>query len=193
MFKGNNVCFKDTTIQVNTVLCPAPPCTNTIGGTVFNDFNNNGVFNTTDSLGFAGVKVYAFNCAGVKIDSAVTDYRGRYTLTNVTASSDTVRIEFVRSTFPTWARPTYNGVDGRTDVQFVIAPNCTVDLGLTGLHDYCQASPLMTTTCFVNGASGNGVTPLEVLVKFNYNTTGSTPPTQYLSKKGEFGSGWSIA
>ena len=193
VFKGNNVCFKDTTIKVNTVLCPAPPCTNTIGGTVFNDFNNNGVFNTTDSLGFAGVKVYAFNCAGVKIDSAVTDYRGRYTLTNVTASSDTVRIEFVRSTFPTWARPTYNGVDGRTDVQFVIAPNCTVDLGLTGLHDYCQASPLMTTTCFVNGASGNGATPLEVLVKFNYNTTGSTPTPQYLSNKGEFGSVWSTA
>ncbi|MCA0230654.1 MAG: DUF11 domain-containing protein [Bacteroidetes bacterium] len=193
VFKGDDICIKDTTIKVNTVLCPAPPCTNTIGGTVFNDFNNNGVFNTTDSLGFAGVKVYAFNCAGVKIDSAVTDYRGRYTLTNVTASSDTVRIEFVRSTFPTWARPTYNGVDGRTDVQFVIAPNCTVDLGLTGLHDYCQASPLMTTTCFVNGASGNGTTPLEVLVKFNYNTTGTTPTPQYLSNKGEFGSVWSTA
>ncbi|AYQ33346.1 SdrD B-like domain-containing protein [Runella sp. SP2] len=193
VFKGENACFKDTTFKVNTVLCPAPPCTNTIGGTVFNDFNNNGVFNTTDSLGFAGIKVYAFNCAGAKIDSAVTDYRGRYTLTNVTAANDTVRIEFVRATFPVWARPTNNGVDGRTDVQFVIAPNCTVDMGLTGLHDYCQASPLMTTTCFVNGASGNGVNPLEVLVKFNYNTSGTTPQPQYLSNKGEFGSVWSTA
>ncbi len=144
----------------------APLCSNTIGGTVFNDINNNGIFNTADSLGFAGIKVYAFNCAGVKIDSAVTDFKGHYTLTRVTSADDTVRIEFLASTFPYWAKPTYNGADGRTDVQFVKAPNCSVDMGLT--NSYCQSIPQLITGCYVNGAI-NTTTPVGVLVKLNYD------------------------
>ena len=68
------MCFSGNT-QAQT---PAPACADTIGGTVFNDFNNNGVFNTTDSLDFAGIKVYAFNCAGVKMAFVFYYYSGAF-------------------------------------------------------------------------------------------------------------------
>ena len=173
-----------------------PTCSSlgTIGGTVFNDQNNNGVFNTTDSLGFAGIKVYAYNCLGVKIDSAVTDAKGKYTFFNVTAGTDSVRVEFDKSTFPSWAKPTYNGADGNTDVQFVKAPNCSVDLGLADLDDYCQANPLLVTTCFLSGVQNNN---LPAVVGLYYNTPEFSVPstvTKYaLGKDTQVGSTYGVA
>jgi SdrD B-like domain len=152
----------------------APPCTVNIGGKVFNDFNNNGVLNTTDSLGFAGIKVYAFNCAGVKIDSAVTDSKGNYVLTKVTAADDSVRIEFVASSFPAWAKPTYNGTSGRTDVQFVKAPSCNVNLGMVKTTDYCQTDPDIVTACFV-AVTTLGSSPAIISFKLSAVNTPAQP------------------
>jgi hypothetical protein len=170
----------------------APPCTVNIGGKVFSDFNNNGVLNTTDSLGFAGIKVYAFNCAGVKIDSAVTDSKGNYTLTKVTAADDSVRIEFVASSFPAWAKPTYNGTSGRTDVQFVKAPNCSVNLGMVSMNDYCNTNPRLATPCYIDGAVSPNVTAYnDVLVSFNYNV--GIPNKLTDAARTEIGSTWGLA
>ena len=36
---------------------------------------------------------------------------------------------------------TLNGVDGRTTVQFVNAPDCSIDLGVLNNVDYCQTNP----------------------------------------------------
>ena len=185
---------KDT-LQITAAVCPPvyAPCTNTIGGTVFNDFNNNGVFNTTDSLGVPDVKVYAYNCDGVKIDSTSTNNKGRYTLTWVTAADGLVRIEFDRSTFPSWAKPTQNGTDGRTDVQFVQAPNCTVDLGLISTHDYCQNNPRLVAACFVNGTANATTTPQEVLVSFAYLASGASAAITSEAVKNHIGSVWGLA
>jgi hypothetical protein len=174
IFNRLETCFKDTTIRIATKLCPAQPCSNTIGGKVFNDYNSNGNIDTNDSLGFAGIKVYAINCAGVKIDSTITDYKGNYTFANVTAANDTVRIEFVASTFPSGLKPTYNGTDGRTDVQFAKAPNCNVSYGLVSTNDYCQANPDIMTTCFV-AVSNLGADPALISFKLSEMNTPAQP------------------
>ena len=139
----------------NHLTLQAQTCLTNIGGTVFNDFNGNGIYNTTDSLGFGGITIYAFDCAGVKIDSAITDDKGTYILTNVTAASDSVRIEFATSSFPSWAKPTYNGTSGRTDVQFVKAPNCSVNMGMVRIGDYCQTNPNFGVVCFTRNNDPN--------------------------------------
>ena len=167
----------------------APACSNTIGGSVFNDLNGNGVFNTTDSLGFAGIKVYAFNCAGVKIDSAITDSKGRYTLTKVTAASDSVRIEFVASSFPNWAKPSVNGTGGRTDVQFAKAPNCSVNMGMVSPNDYCNRNPKLVTPCYIDGAVSPNTSGMnDVLVSLNYDNTAKTTE----ATRTEMGATWGL-
>ena len=171
VYNGVQDCYLDTTITILTQLCPASTCSTTIGGTVFNDFNNNGTYDTTDSIGLTGIKVYAYNCAGVKIDSATTDYRGRYTFANVTSANDTVRVEFATATFPAGAKPTYNGTNGRTDVQFVKAPNCSVNLGLT--IDYCQTNPNFSVVCFTRN---NDPTTEPTIIFMNNNSTRAFTP-----------------
>ncbi|WP_370723343.1 SdrD B-like domain-containing protein [Fibrella aquatica] len=165
-----------------------------VQGSVFSDFNNNGVLNTTDELGFAGVKVYAYNCDGVKVDEATTDATGQYSMTTVTAADGPLRIEFDASTFPSWAKPTFRGTDGGTDIQFVQAPACGVDLGMVSASEYCQASPRLITVCFVNGTANSTTSPVDVVVSINYLASGTSPAGKLTEvNKNQVGAVWGLA
>jgi len=126
-----------------TLQAPCPPTTcavNQTGGKVFNDFNADGVKNSGEYTGIAGVTVRAYDCNNQLVATATTDAFGAYSFTGLSASSYPISVEFAN--LPAYASMgTLNGVDGRTTVQFVNAPDCSIDLGVLNNVDYCQTNP----------------------------------------------------
>ena len=59
------------------------------------------------------------------------------------------RIEF--SNYPSPYQPTFNGTNGRTEVQFVSAPSCTINFGMNDPLNYCEENPMLIVPCYETG------------------------------------------
>ncbi len=102
--------------------------TNAIGGTVFDDTNANGVFDSGEP-GISGTTVAVFkpgSGGGVKVGSAVTDSSGKYVI-SVTKGTQ-VRVQFDPLTPGYYAGP-HGKNSGTTVVFFQANSNCDVHLG----------------------------------------------------------------
>ncbi len=137
-----------------------------ITGTVFQDFNSNGVMNTTGDdanpavdVGVANVTVSAYapdsNAPAATIASGAN---GQYTLSGLTAGT-LYRIEF--SNLPADYESAFRGSSGNgatpssgTSVQFAAAGTSNVSFGINRPCDYCQANPLIAINAFVPGSTG---------------------------------------
>jgi LPXTG-site transpeptidase (sortase) family protein len=165
---------------------------NTISGTVFTDFNDNGVRGTGDT-GVSGITVTAYNAAGGVAASAVTNAVGAYSL-GVTNGTP-VRIEFTG--IPASLRPGAFGRDSGTTVQFVTSPGAGVDLGLSSPQDYCQNNPYLVMPCYVNGdpLAGGSAGSTEVLVSIPYSAYGRADNAieKPLAIGSQIGSTWGLA
>lgn len=140
-----------------------------ISGTVFRDFNANGMQDNTatfNELGLAGVTVTAHGASGV-LGSATTAANGSYTLAGVTGA---VRVEF--STFPMGYYPT---VASKPAVQFISAPASDISLALNYPTDYVgNLDPLVVATHYVGGhplinAGAGSSSTQPVMTLFNYS------------------------
>ncbi|MFN8344141.1 MAG: SdrD B-like domain-containing protein [Spirosomataceae bacterium] len=171
---ASSSCKVEQTGIVLPAACPPTVCSNgQTGGTVWNDYNADGVKQSGETTGLSGVTVKAYDCNGTLVGTATTDAFGKYAFTGLTADSYPIRVEF--SNLPSFAgQGTVNGTDGRTTVQFVTAADCNVDLGILDPTDYCQSTPKVFVPCYVSGdpitgtSSGNG----DALVSFPYGTKG---------------------
>ena len=189
-----NTCVSDT---AGIMLTPVPctPCLNTttsLGGVVYRDFNANGINDT--EAGFGGVTVTVFRCdatgGSVQVAQVQTDIKGQFSVTGLVATTD-YRVEF--SNLPVGYEPTGRGIQNGTTVQFTRPGSCSTSLGLNQPLDYCQANPLLSTSCYINGASTNTTAPVDVLISFNYDNSGKTPNPNHLASKNEVGSTWGLA
>lgn len=138
-----------------------------ITGTVFHDFNSNGVMNTAGDdanpavdIGVAGVTVSAYVAgASQPIATAQSGATGAYTLSGLTAGT-VYRLEF--STLPADFEPSFVGASGSTtvassgsSVQFAAAGTSNVSFGINRPCDYCQANPLVGINAFVPATALN--------------------------------------
>jgi uncharacterized repeat protein (TIGR01451 family) len=138
-----------------------------ISGTVFHDFNSNGVMNTAGDdanpavdVGMAGINVSAFAPgATTAVVSAVSSANGTYTLAGLVAGS-VYRIEF--STLPADFEPSFSGVSGSgtvpssgSSVQFAAAGTRNLSFGINRPCDYCQANPQIAINAFVPATTTN--------------------------------------
>ncbi|MFC7622694.1 SdrD B-like domain-containing protein [Microlunatus sp. GCM10028923] len=130
-----------------------------MSGTVFRDYNLNGVIDTEGSaenpaidVGYAGVAVTAYDAAGDEVGTATTAADGTYTLSYDTGDDSTdVRLEFA---VPSGFTSTQSGVDGSTSgtsVQFVSAGD-TADLGIHAPGDYSAGGDALIITPVERGA-----------------------------------------
>ncbi len=174
-----STCKVEQTGIVLPAACPPTVCeAGQTGGTVWNDFNADGVKQPGETTGLAGITVKAYDCNGKLVGTAITDAFGRYTFTGLTAASYPIRVEF--SNLPTFAgQGTLNGTDGRTTTQFVNSADCNVDLGVLDPTDYCQTNPKLVIPCYVNGdplaTISNDTTSAgsaDAVVSFDYKTSG---------------------
>ncbi len=151
-----------------------------ITGLAYQDFNGNGIFDTSASVpdssgtgtiglavdrGISGVTVTAYDRANVVQGTAVTGPDGTFTLT--AGGTGPYRVEFTN--LPAGF---YDGAHGRnsgTTVQFVPDGNSTVDLALSRPPDYSQDNPTLIANCYVFGDQINGPNQnLPVIIGFPY-------------------------
>ncbi len=164
-----------------TVRSRGAAATGSITGTVFQDYNGNGVRDTSAQLpnngignigtaidnGVGGVTVTAYTPAGAVAGSAVTAGSGDYSI-NTVGSTGPYRVEFTG--IPAEYFSTKFGANSGTSVQVVPDGGSTgVNLGLVHPADFSQSNPNLAVPRYVKGAA---TTAAAAIVGFPY-TAGS--------------------
>lgn len=144
-----------------------------ISGTVYFDYNMNGVRNTTGTNpnyavdgGVSGVTVTVYSSTGAS-KSATTAANGTYSINTATAPAlpaGPYRVEF--TALPSGYSPTIAGSSDATTTRFVNdGGSSTVDLGIVSGSTYSQNVPFLMTQVFNVGLGGAAST----IVRFPYN------------------------
>ena len=163
----------------------------TISGTIYVDYNMNGVRDTTgtspnlavDSV-VSGVTVTAYDSVGADRGSSVSAANGTYSI--ITSGTGPYRLEF--TTLPSGYSPSAVGTNNATSVKFVAdGPSTGNDFGIIRNRDYCQNNPLIATPEFINGDNIAAGTTLAAL---RYDATGSLLS---FGTSDETGSIWGLA
>ncbi|MBO0935273.1 DUF11 domain-containing protein [Fibrella sp. HMF5335] len=176
----------------------------TLTGTVFRDFNANGLYEATPASGtytygepgLGGVEVRAYNAAGTNVTNGgvqLTTAAGAYTITPT--GSGPFRVEF---TIPTALNVYYEGAAGsgsRTSVQFVSSAPATVNFGVNYPHDYCQKNPEVVTACFVaiNPTNKPAIGDRDVLVGVPYAVVDNAKTISHYATVNQIGAAWGLA
>jgi hypothetical protein len=142
--------------------------TGPISGTVFNDYDQNGVKAPGEPF-LAGVSVSATSPTGVAIGPVVTDSAGAYSFGSV--PSGTYRVEFAT---PAGMFPAPVGAGNGSSVQFV-ATDGTANAAFASPADYCQANPRLAITCFAQSFDAAGVATNPALRTVPYSDSGIAP------------------
>uniref|UniRef100_UPI001300A367 SdrD B-like domain-containing protein n=1 Tax=Nesterenkonia muleiensis TaxID=2282648 RepID=UPI001300A367 len=129
-----------------------------VTGTVFRDFNQNGVFDTGGTVsdeGLGGVTVAAYDSTGEQVGNTVSDSDGSYTLSVSDAETEDLRIEF--SDWPDQYQPsgTSTGGTNGTSVQFVQLgddPVTDVDFALNVPADFTVAEGEPSVSTLIHSA-----------------------------------------
>lgn len=153
-----------------------------ITGTVFEDFNSNGVQDTTAILnnngsgtigvavdrGIPGVTVTAYDAAGNAVGTANTAPDGSYAI-NIPAIAGPYRVEFTN--LPAGYTPSFHGSSNSTSVQFVADGNTgNVNFAVVSAANYCQDNPTLVTNCYRFGDQVNGEnSETSALASFPYS------------------------
>jgi uncharacterized repeat protein (TIGR01451 family) len=174
-------------VGLGVLLLSSPSVYANIAGTVFRDFNANGVFDTGASfneVGMAGVTVKAFDAAGAEKASATSGADGSYTL-NITDSAD-YRVEF--SWAQSWLKA---GGAGGTSVQFVKGNASNVNAAVSNPVQYCQANPQIGITRMVK----DDQTAKPTILSFAYDSTGDNRSAMTALAHGsdKIGTTWGVA
>ncbi|HRH99638.1 MAG TPA: SdrD B-like domain-containing protein [Saprospiraceae bacterium] len=157
-----------------------------ISGTVFRDFNANGVQDNSTSFNepfVSGVTVTAFPASG-SIQTAITNSSGAYSFSGLTLP---VRIEFSG-----YLSGDYSGVSGTenySSVQFYSAINANANFGINYPNDYCQTDPEIVTPVYYNGRESG----TDAFYSFPYSSSGQPPSNTVLAESQETGATWGVA
>ena len=191
-FKVPLPCPTPLGIDAGTVCSGAGLNANQIGGTVFEDWNYDGLMNEIDIIGVQGIKVYAYGCDGLLADSTYTDSNGTYRFNNLNETA--YRIEFdLPAAVSCWAKPSQAGTDNGTTVQFA-QPGTCVNLGLSNPATYCEDNPQLFTPCYINGAALDPTAPIDAMVKWSYNNSGNGAEDKtIIANKEHIGATWGVA
>ncbi|MBL7771687.1 MAG: T9SS type A sorting domain-containing protein [Chitinophagaceae bacterium] len=127
--------------------CDPLVCTpGSLFGTVYYDYNINGLKDVTETAGQQGVDVTVFDVNGATY-SATTNYLGQWKL-SIPSANYPVRVEY--SNIPSSLRSSAS-IAGKTTVQFYNSSTCNADLGVLYTEDYSQADPDIYMATWFNG------------------------------------------
>lgn len=163
----------------------------TISGTVYIDYNMNGVRNTSGispnyaiDVGVAGVTVTVFAPNGAS-KSTTTAADGTYSINTSAAPalpSGPYRVEFTN--LPAGFEPSAVGSNNATTVRFVPDGNSSnIDLGIVKAEEYCQNNPFLCTQVYT---VGSGTFDNIAIFPYNYvddldGRLNSVDPTSWTS------------
>lgn len=169
-----------------------------IKGTVFEDWNYDGIMNQADTIGVQGVQVNLYDDCNNITETTYTDSNGNYQFTGLT-NNTSYRLEFILpESVSCWAKPTRAGADNGTTVQFVQPGECA-SLGLASPSDYCGENVEVFTPCYVVGDDTYNSEAAVVQVNESGGAAGSSesayelPAYNNLLNAGEIGAVWGLA
>ncbi len=186
-----------TIVLKAAVASPPTPAAGKVSGTVFADYNGNGVKNSGDT-GINSVVVTAYDSAGASCQTTSAN-GGAYSIDTLTCNAGSAlaagqyRVEFTLPSSLSYLAPSAVGTNNATTVRFVNAGVNTLDVGFLNPADYVQAAGAnLLVPRHLNG-SGVGQTT-AALYSFPYSSaSGTTPtPTSVLQVQ-QVGSLWGIA
>ncbi len=204
-FELNAACNDMSTYDAPAPCIPDPCVTasGTLGGSVFEDFNANGAMDAGDDKGIAGITVNLFGCnsdgSSISLGGTTTDENGDYFFLGLDDNSR-YRLEFIVPPSLDRYEPTSGIANNYTTVQFAMPNTCGVNLGLNILSSFCQANPMIMTTCYARGSITS--TPNEpTIVGYPYDAEstpafGSNPAGSdnvYYGLHGQTGAVWGLA
>jgi SdrD B-like protein len=164
-----------------------------ITGTVFRDFNANGVRDNSASFAeppLAGVTITAYGAANTAVATATSNAAGAYTL--AVPSGTQVRLEVTG--LPPYLRPGPAGSGSATTVAFATSP-AVVSFGAASSTDYCDGAPKLGVPCYANGdpLAGGSAGTTAALVSVPYNTTATSGQNTQLATGRQIGAVWGLA
>lgn len=165
-----------------------------ISGTVFRDFNNDGIMQAGTEPGVSGVTVNAYDANNTVINTTVSAANGTYTLPFTSA----VRIEFELAPGPFCSNTSadYTGVAAAgNNVRFVNANTANLDYGVQNPDDYyVTADPLVFLPQFNRGdpLGGGNAGTVPAFYGFPYSTTGNLV-APYSLEASQIGAVWGVA
>ncbi|MFY7883215.1 MAG: SdrD B-like domain-containing protein, partial [Dolichospermum sp.] len=196
-FAGTPSCNVTSNAVNAPASCTPIACTGAnIGGTIFSDFNADGIKSTDETIsGISSVNIKVIDKNGVTYTTTSQQF-GRWVINTIPAGAYPVRVEFTN--IPAGYRNgTLNGTDGRTTVQFINAPDCNVDLGVINDNDYCSNKAPIVIPQFVEGdpLNNSSFANYSSLLMFPYDASGLKDPskTKVLATAGQIGSTWGVA
>ena len=188
---------KQPVIEPRTVPDSSAVMAGTISGRVFQDFNGNGLYDTSGGtaaaptavdIGITGVTVSAYSSAGTLAGTTTTAADGTYSLS--AGGSGPYRIEF--TTVPSGYFPSARSTDSvavgasnnsGSTVQFV-ADGTTpeVNLALNRAQDYCSNNPELCSQLYGVGDANQPEAVFTIpYTEGSTRTTGGTPVTDFQS------------
>jgi uncharacterized repeat protein (TIGR01451 family) len=142
-----------------------------IMGTVFRDYNDNGLRATTEP-GIANVTVYAIDSNGT-VATTTTDAAGAYTIPATAGLTGAVRLEY---TLPTDGSLDFlaPAAAGNTAIQFadVSSGLANKDVGFYDPIDYCQSDPAVAVTNFYDTEASGAASTQPALLRVPYSASG---------------------
>lgn len=173
-----------------------------VGGTVWEDWDYDGIMDESTLIGVVGVLVTITGCDGVELGTTFTDSSGDWSFGVAAAPTcgtctDVQVVYSLPAAVSSWAKVTQAGTDNGTTVQFVQPGNCA-SLGVASPTGYCDTSPRMATVSYVNGDPllGGSAAALGAVVSFPYNASGDVgvgPAVDHDATFGEVGAVWGTA
>lgn len=151
-----------------------------VTGTVYRDFNENGVREQPGEIGVGSVTITVFNISGGVVGTATSSTlvgtQGQYSIPLYTTGQ--YRVQFANLPAGYYSGPqNTTATGGSTAVQFITIAttpvSATANLGINYPADYCQAAPTYLVPCYVNGdplSTTVGAQPS--LVSVAYSATG---------------------
>ena len=151
-----------------------------ITGTVFRDYNQNGVRDNTAAVGstpgfiepfVSGIQVAAFNQAGVSVATATTATNGTFSLAT---TAGRYRVEFSIPGSQSFLQHGPAGSGSGSSVQFV-ADGTAANFGVANPADYCQTQPSLVTSCHRFGDAGGPNSSERTVVRWPYSASSPRP------------------
>ncbi|MFY7886366.1 MAG: SdrD B-like domain-containing protein, partial [Dolichospermum sp.] len=163
-----------------------------ISGTVFRDFNANGVKNNTATYnepGLEGITVKAYNSSNALVATTTSAANGSYSFTGLTLP---LRIEFTG-----FSTADYTGVVGTNNassVQFYSAASSSANFGVNYPQHYTSTSnPYYIVSQFAANRPPSSDPLATAMLKQQYSVRGSSNYAPSIANASQIGATWAVA
>ena len=171
--------------------CSDPAGAGQVGGTVFQDFDNDGTRGANEA-GQGNVTVKVYDCNNMLVCETFSNQDGAWSCDLM--DGEQYRVEYSTPLLPN-LEESFAGPDNGTSVQFVTGGMCGADYGVLDPAEFCNQQDLvLAVSCYETGSLEGGANAGNpAFVSFDEAATGDGQQPQNDATLAEIGSTWGAA